>query len=146
VLVAGNLEEELKTCTKCGEEKSVGEFSPAKKGLHSRCKPCRSSDTMAGYSSEARRERGIKEHGLSIDQYLELLVSQGGRCAICGKVPESQFSLHIDHDHECCPGSRSCGDCVRGLLCGKCNSGLGMFDDNLNNLQSAVEYLIKEVD
>jgi hypothetical protein len=35
----------------------------------------------------------------------------------------------VDHDHRHCPGTEGCRQCVRGLLCGKCNSGLGWIGD-----------------
>ena len=56
---------------------------------------------------------------------------QGGRCLICGCVPEK--TLHIDHNH----GTGA----VRGLLCGKCNVGLGLFGDNPTRLERAAAYL-----
>jgi hypothetical protein len=115
-----------RVCAKCKKEKLLTDFSPA----HYRCKECRREDSKIRYL-----------HNLSIEQYQELLISQGGRCAICGKVPEEVYKFVIDHDHTCCPGPISCGDCIRGLLCNKCNSGLGMFDDNLKNVLSAAEYL-----
>lgn len=58
--------------------------------------------------------------GVTEDQYRELLAKQGGRCAICLKKP-GKYRLSVDHDHSCCPGARSCGRCIRGLLCGNCN-------------------------
>src|SRR6266496_914731 len=38
--------------------------------------------------------------------------------------------LTIDHDHDCCPGSASCGKCIRGFLCGLCNSAIGMLNND----------------
>ncbi|MGW7594475.1 endonuclease domain-containing protein [Streptomyces asiaticus] len=66
---------------------------------------------------------------------------QGSACAICGIEFKEPGHAHIDHDHSCCPGKRSCGKCVRGLLCGGCNNGLGRFKDDVNVLQAAIEYL-----
>jgi hypothetical protein len=50
---------------------------------------------------------------------------------------------HVDHDHNHCKGDRSCGDCVRGLLCADCNRGLGSFHDCIRYLLNAVKYLRK---
>ncbi len=47
--------------------------------------------------------------------------------------------LSIDHDHACCPGSHSCGNCVRGVLCVSCNFVLGRID--AGQLDSYLEYL-----
>lgn len=58
--------------------------------------------------------------GITGDEYRALLAKQGGRCAICQRKP-GKYRLSVDHDHECCPGARSCGKCIRGLLCGDCN-------------------------
>lgn len=65
-----------------------------------------------------RRYRVKHYYGLDWDQYQEMIRVQGGRCAICRRKPK-QFC--VDHDHSCCPGEKSCGKCVRGLLCRPCN-------------------------
>lgn len=54
-----------------------------------------------------------------------------GRCGICGKEPRSGFV--IDHDHK--TGR------VRGLLCQRCNSGLGSLGDSIEGLKAAIAYL-----
>ena len=81
----------------------------------------------------------IKRYGITLDIYEKMVEERGGRCDICGKVPEKR--LHVDHDHSCCPGRRSCGKCIRGLLCSRCNLALGGFDDSIELLQSALIYL-----
>lgn len=81
----------------------------------------------------------LKRFGLTIEQFEGLFGQQGGRCAICNVGGET---LHIDHDHACCPGvNRSCGGCVRGLLCMSCNNGLGRFRDDPVALRRAAEYV-----
>lgn len=80
-----------------------------------------------------------KKYKLTKQMYLDLLEQQGGVCAICNNPPKKQW-LAVDHDHGCCAGISSCGNCVRGLLCGGCNSFLGRVNDNL---KSANEYMAK---
>lgn len=74
-----------------------------------------------------RRER----YGLSDEQYQQMLLFQDGCCAICGK--KSSQTLCIDHDHAT--------GIVRGLLCRRCNRGLGFFNDDEALLHIAAVYL-----
>lgn len=63
---------------------------------------------------------------LTKDTYECMLVAQGNSCAICNKqFIEPDLTPQVDHDHSCCPAEKTCGNCVRGLLCYRCNSGLG---------------------
>ncbi|MFJ5222231.1 endonuclease VII domain-containing protein [Streptomyces sp. NPDC088400] len=92
--------------------------------------------------------RGGKGHRwskfrISAATFEDLLTSQHGVCAVCAQLPSGERSLAVDHDHECCPGKTSCGRCVRGLLCGRCNSGVGMFNDDVARLMAAIRYLEK---
>jgi hypothetical protein len=82
------------------------------------------------YSKEAiavgvsrSRAMALRKYGLSLDEYLAL----GTSCWACGATQEELGrSLHIDHDHSCCPDKGSCGACVRGLLCASCNQAEGL--------------------
>lgn len=67
-------------------------------------------------------------HGLTPAERVALVAAQGGACAICGKVGER---LQLHHDHRHCPGRTGCRRCVRGLLCGRCNTALGRIGDHL---------------
>jgi hypothetical protein len=67
-----------------------------------------------------------RRHGLTSAERDALFALQGGRCAIC-LAPSNE--LEVDHDHRCCPGPEGCRRCVRGLLCPRCNSGLGLITD-----------------
>ena len=70
------------------------------------------------------------------DIRLELHARQGGKCAICGtQYVLGLKRLALDHCHE--TGR------IRGLLCGSCNRGLGLFRDNPERLRKAIEYLGK---
>lgn len=77
-----------------------------------------------------RRRRLELRYGITHEEYEMLLQKQHGLCAIC-KVPTIKF--HIDHDHKT--------NKVRGLLCGPCNMGLGLFKDNKVLLALAITYL-----
>src|SRR6185437_2391819 len=134
------------TCTKCGKDKSFSEFSMKLGKRRSRCKSCESDYRTANYDPKRERERGIEKHGITIEKYLELLSAQRGGCAICGRVPEKIYDLYVDHDHKCCSGAFSCGECVRGLLCQKCNTGIGMFNDDYKVMEYAVMYLTGGID
>ena len=76
-----------------------------------------------------------KTYGLAWDEYTGLFEAQDGCCAICLVALDllGKNSLRVDHCHE--SGS------VRGLLCHKCNIGLGHFDDNPSHLRRAADYL-----
>lgn len=77
-------------------------------------------------------------YGLSAIQ-LDMLYARG-KCDSCG-VDGDFTSLHIDHDHACCVGFKTCGKCTRGLLCMGCNVGLGAFGDSPERLRMAALYL-----
>ena len=70
-----------------------------------------------------------KRYNLSVDDYNKMLEKQNGKCFICNKI----IKLYIDHNHK--TGN------VRGLLCQRCNTGLGQFDDNPLLLLNAIRYL-----
>ena len=84
---------------------------------------------------ESARSTQLKlKCGITGKVYDFLLKGQDYKCRICHKTPEENGKeLSVDHDHET-------GD-IRGLLCQKCNTGLGMFEDDVILLESAVTYL-----
>lgn len=84
------------------------------------------------------RERATylkRKFGITLATYDEMLQVQGGVCAICGRPPREDISLHVDHEH----GTGR----VRGLLCFRCNNALGDFDDDPALLLRAVEYVTR---
>lgn len=84
-----------------------------------------------------------ERYKLTYLQYSDFLEKQDYKCAIC-KVDfeeEDNRSIHVDHDHLCCSKAKSCGKCVRGLLCGTCNSGIGLLKDSPKIIKEALLYL-----
>lgn len=82
---------------------------------------------------------------MTLADYDRVLSEQGGGCAICRSTDPGfgRTSFVIDHDHGCCPGEITCGACLRGLLCFRCNLLLGNADDDLDRLTSAMSYLLR---
>lgn len=84
------------------------------------------------------------KYRLTLQRYEEILAEQGGTCAICSAESPGDYRagrFHVDHDHACCPGDKSCGQCIRGLLCRGCNTALGNFADDPARLRRAADYL-----
>lgn len=91
---------------------------------------------------DGQRNRQLKcDFNITLADYNEMLADQGGVCAICEKCCASGMRLAVDHDHGCCPGKKSCGRCVRGLLCRDCNVSMGKFGDDSRLLRRAADYL-----
>lgn len=126
--------------------KDAAEFS----GSLNYCRVC-----FSGYMKDYRETKGsdwvrekdrrahLAAYGLTVESFDALLRDQGGACAICRATePGGRGGWCIDHDHSCCPGRRkSCGACIRGLLCNNCNNGLGRFNDSVERLRAAAKYL-----
>jgi hypothetical protein len=104
-------------------------------------------DNLERYRENQRRMRSTPEgkarqraghlkrkYGITLEEYDTLLQHQGGGCAICRRKPRPDASLHLDHDHQ--TGR------MRGILCFRCNNGLGDFDDDASLLQQAVAYVV----
>ena len=85
----------------------------------------------------AARARWKRAHkfvrlGITEEQFNRLLEAQDYACAMC-RQPFGDAYPQIDHDHSCCPPdqtghARLCGECIRGLLCFRCNTALGYIE------------------
>ena len=152
-------------CTQCNTAKPLEEFGEDKKGKHGKktiCHACKRAEskeyrvknvaTIREYQKRTRdnlrftvksRERYIKNtYGLAWEDYEKMYEDQKGSCKICKKhikLYRSSEDIHqkdvanVDHNHNT--------GAVRGLLCGDCNRGLGLFKDNVVAVRSAAEYL-----
>ena len=139
----------MKKCTKCGEVKSLDQFSNHirhKDGKRFRCKVCEAADQKEakqkrlaldyeGTRSKERAHNLKRMFGMSLEEYDEKLKAQDGVCAICGGLCKSGKRLAVDHNH-------TTGK-IRDLLCGNCNGGLGKFLENPELLLKAADYIRK---
>lgn len=83
-------------------------------------------------SSFARWTKNLWQfYGLTVKAYRDLATKQGHKCAIC--IKRVKGKLFVDHDHKT--------NNIRGLLCSKCNFGVGLFNDDPKLLKSATNYL-----
>jgi len=130
-----------KVCTKCGVRKERSEYhkdSSRNDGIGAYCKECKLKTNNSWRKANPeemkqsqRRTRRKREYGVTREDYEIMLVNQNNECAICKN--SIGYEASVDHDHQ--TGK------VRGLLCGKCNSGIGLLQDNPEILRSAAKYL-----
>jgi len=154
-----------RVCARCKESFEPSEMcrtAQRSDGVGSYCRPCdsarkRESDArIKALDPEAHRERQRtytrrwkerhpdrakaserrtslrRKFGITPEEYDALLEAQAGVCAICGEPP-GQKALAVDHDHD--TGS------IRGLLCGNCNTALGLLSDDVERLIRAIIYV-----
>lgn len=147
-------------CNGCNQEKIDGDFHKdlsCKKGRKSKCKVCvNSKDLRYKLNPQEQRDRvkayrkNLKDkspeklflsnrktklkstYGITLEDYDVLLRSQNSVCAICSKKEKTKL-LAIDHNHTT--------GVIRGLLCSKCNTALGLVEENIDILTSMKLYL-----
>ena len=130
---------DTRPCAKCGEEKPVDRFV---KHRPRQCLDCRNKIAQ-GYRDRNREAlRGVNRksrfkhfYGITIADYDAMLAEQQGVCAICSTDTPGIRTKHFAVDHCHVKGT------VRGLLCDKCNRGIGLLGDNLDAVLKAAKYL-----
>lgn len=151
----------LKFCSGCKLWKSKGDFnsdSKAKDGKSYRCRSCRKkhrrkketrertskyNQKYAEQNPELMKRKDRKNMlkrfwNMTEEQFQTLLDRQNGTCALCDKTESNpNKALCIDHNH-------TTGE-IRGLLCDNHNRALGLFNDSIEELEKAIEYLKKQV-
>lgn len=153
-------------CSACRQDKPVGSFQPSI--VVAGCGQCRACKRAAKKDYELRNRKkvnaahrrrrsgnerhkavarkwwrtnpeklrtyNLKRYRLTSSEYDALLTEQGGVCACCGAIENGNGKrFYVDHDHE--------SGQVRGLVCHKCNAGIGALGDTLEGVQRAVDYL-----
>ena len=153
-----------RSCSKCLQEKPIEAFGPSKMhkdGRRRECRSCVNARQRNIYRSNPEIRRKILDnakkytdanpevwkrrylmrvYNITLEEYNAVLTEQGGVCAICSKPEEiknpsarERSSLAVDHCHE--TGK------IRGLLCFKCNTGIGALGDSVEGLERALAYL-----
>ena len=114
-----------KECFECKKELTLDKFHKhkgRKYDVSSRCANCRNIKVVEN------------RYGLKSGKLEKMKNAQQNKCAICGThKDELKKKLAVDHCHE--------SGKIRGLLCGNCNNGLGIYKDNINYLGKAITYL-----
>lgn len=125
-----------KRCPRCETWKDEGDFyggRATQDTLSSTCKQCH-SERMISYT-----------YNLSMEELQGLLLAQGSSCGVCD-TPLVSGKYVVDHDHDCCPGSKTCGRCIRGILCSPCNLQLGVMGDTKDKIMENVERFLRYLD
>jgi hypothetical protein len=160
----------MRICNECNIEKDLSEFNPRR----GKCKDCRkviknnyrlnNMDKHREHSNKYRsnnlekererdrirskdrkpigyeksRENHLKyRYGITISVYNKLFENQNGCCKICNEHQSNLKSpLAVDHNH--------IDNKIRGLLCMKCNTAIGKFNDDITLLQNTINYLLNE--
>ena len=122
-------------CPRCKVSKLYVDFTRNRAtwdGYATYCRPCNNEVTKINkvrrYGSERNFLLNLR-YGVTEEQVDRMIAEQGGLCALCRAGPAE----HVDHDH--------LAGRVRGVLCFKCNNGLGKFGDDAHVIRSAIEYL-----
>jgi hypothetical protein len=141
----------LKLCFACKEWKDASNYwvqSSSKDGLQTYCKKCHYRKNKSKRHLYKETDKAYKDkyksrgkdlslqntYGITLEEYLSIKEKQDNACAICHtKESLLRKSLAVDHNH-------STGK-IRGLLCSRCNRGLGFFQDNSSLLNKARIYL-----
>jgi hypothetical protein len=131
-----------KSCSHCRQVKPITEFYARRDSRRytTYCKPCsiirRKAWAKANPSvnKAAQKRRHIKRrYGIDPLWHGAMQAAQNHVCAICKTKNPYNKSLGVDHDHKT--------GAVRGLLCDKCNRGIGHFNDDRALLRAALDYL-----
>jgi hypothetical protein len=138
------INEDSMECLCCREVLPMNMFISGivKARKYSYCSKCRNAKNderrRKNGSEQTRRRRKnlMQRFKMSVEDYASMLESQDNKCSICGKEYISGSKrFAVDHDH-------STG-LVRGILCSRCNTAIGQFEDNVVLLEGAISYLKK---
>ena len=117
-----------------GDYKADGKISENQKKYQQSTKGQEKYKKYYAENKDVWFKSNLKKYNITLDEYYDLLTKQNRCCAICS-ISEAELNkkMHIDHNH-------TTGE-VRGLLCHHCNTGIGLFKENILVMKKAMEYL-----
>lgn len=156
-----------KACKNCGKTYPLEDF-PIKKsykdGYHYLCFPCKRAafkplqEAYVRRDPERRRKQArdysrrnasaasvrarIYKYGLTPEAVQAMVDAQNHLCGLCERGFQND-EIFVDHDHDCCPTPKTCGKCIRAILCRTCNQGLGQLQESPELLRKAADYIEK---
>lgn len=92
-------------------------------------------ENKARAAATSRRLK-LRSYGITETQYQAMLAAQGYACPICEKFFAAGTKPAVDHSHTT--------GAVRGILCRKCNTAIGLMEDSVGMLERAIDYLSME--
>ena len=113
----------MKICKTCKKEQSKEEYykhQHTKDRLQTECKQC--------YYMRKRKHSYKRMYGITIEEY-DKCMETSDSCQICGSTDK----LVYDHDHDTMK--------FRGVLCNKCNRGIGILGDTIEDIAKVLDYL-----
>lgn len=137
--------ENTKRCTKCKRRKDLSEFSKTGNYTRSDCRKCHAKYVKGKYDPQEKEKKKTyykekkseitnkvrkNKYKITSEEFAQMLTKQDNKCQIC---KQELIKPCLDHCHT--------SNKVRGILCSKCNMGLGCFQDDIENLKSAIKYL-----
>ena len=134
---------EPRSCVGCNETKEASQFyyNWKREQFTSRCKPCHAASSKKLYQDKSKfrvlqnDSYYRRQYGITLIEVQELKEQHNNQCAICSIEFTENAKPRVDHCHRT--------QKIRGLLCHKCNLGIGLFKDNPILLERAAQYVLK---
>jgi hypothetical protein len=133
-------------CTKCDTVQPITEFPsrirPGNKNTNNWCRSCTKVYNKEYHKKRKEQDKDWRadyylkqKYGITREEYDGMLEERQGKCDICQSTESFHQSgkMQVDHCHE--------SNKVRGILCFRCNTALGAFQDNTELLKQAINYL-----
>lgn len=124
-------------CSKCHKSLPEVKFNKANttRGYQYVCKSCHVRtyrEYRKKFADRYTKARALQRYGLKPEEFEALRKRQKGKCGVCKCKPKR---MCVDHDHK--TGK------IRGLLCHKCNSAIGILGDTVSGIRRALRYLLR---